>query len=358
MLCYYFSKEVSFNSPVGPPKLGSEVPANLCQKCVQKVVMEEKLQYDEVVECEHSYNKRCFTSLSTVFKSEQEEKCDENYVKDCFIKYEKAAVNKTTTVCRKPLVRDCGVDSSEEFCTTRYETECSTRDRVHQVEDDVPECETVMEEKCQENSEGYTTSEECKKWPRKVCSLKRKFVRKVTPETACKKIPVVMCEPKGPEGCGYYEGVEECREKVKTVIFDKPEEVCKLDPRVTCKFVTKMVPQLEEVERCIDVPKEICVRVKRNPRQVKYPVITNWCYTYTHKCPPKCVEAAKWGECPQECRKHSCDPSCCAPVCPAKCTNKRMGECSVGGVEECANIPGCCPDKFDLLFGDVVFGEA
>ena len=38
---------------------------------MQKVVMEEKVEYDEVVECEHSYDKRCFTSLSTVFKPYQ-----------------------------------------------------------------------------------------------------------------------------------------------------------------------------------------------------------------------------------------------------------------------------------------------
>ena len=56
-------------------------------------------------------------------------------MKDCFIKYEKAAVNTTVMVCRKPLVRDCGVDSSEEFCSTQYETECTTLERVHQVSD-------------------------------------------------------------------------------------------------------------------------------------------------------------------------------------------------------------------------------
>ena len=63
----------------------------------------------------------------------QEEKCSDNYVKECFIKYEKAAVNTTSKVCRKPLVRDCGVGISEEVCSTQYETECSTRERVQQV---------------------------------------------------------------------------------------------------------------------------------------------------------------------------------------------------------------------------------
>ena len=150
----------------------------------------------------------------------------------------------------------------------------------------------MTEEKCKDNSVGYTTSKECKSWPRQVCSLKKQSVRKVSPDTDCKKIPVVMC---GPKGCGFSQGAEECRKKIKTVIFDKPEEVCKLDPRETCKFVTKLVPQLKEVESCIDVPKEICVRLETNHRKVKYPVIRNWCYTV--KCPDECISAAKKGLC-------------------------------------------------------------
>ena len=42
------------------------------QRCVQKVVMEERMEYDEVIECNHSYDKRCFTSLSTTFTPTQE----------------------------------------------------------------------------------------------------------------------------------------------------------------------------------------------------------------------------------------------------------------------------------------------
>ena len=142
------------------------------------------------------------------------------------------------------------------------------------MQEDVPQCKIVEEDICNENIVGYSTSENCLKVPRKVCTLKTQSVRKVTPDTTCKKIAVEMC---GPKGCGYSEGAEECREKVKNVFFDKPKEVCKLDPRVTCKFVTKLVPQLKEVESCIDVPKEICTKVKTNPRKVKYPVIKNWC---------------------------------------------------------------------------------
>ena len=152
-----------------------------------------------------------------------------------------------------------------------------------QVEEDVAECQTIMEEECHddvENGRGISTSETCTKVPRIECSLRTQSVQKVRPDTVCEKIAVEMC---GPKGCGYYEGAEECTEKVQTTIFDKPVEVCKLDPRVDCKFVTKLVPQLKEVESCIDVPEEVCTKVKTNPRKVKYPVIKHWCYNIEEK---------------------------------------------------------------------------
>ena len=33
--------------------------------------MEERVKYDEVIECDHSYDKTCFTSLSTVYQLQQ-----------------------------------------------------------------------------------------------------------------------------------------------------------------------------------------------------------------------------------------------------------------------------------------------
>ena len=86
---------------------------------------------------------------------------------------------------------------------------------------------------------------------------------------------------------------------MKTVISEKPEEECIIEPQKQCKHVTKLVPQLQvshnmpshiscyssrpcyhlqEVEECVDVPKEICTRSRTNPKKVKKPVIKNWCY--------------------------------------------------------------------------------
>ena len=119
------------------------------QRCVQKVVMEERMEYEEVMECNHSYDRRCFTSLATTFtptqvlmkiqlkeilrSTLQEEECRENYLKECFITNTAAAENITVSVCRKPLVKDCDLESDDQTCSTQYEAECVTSQHVHLV---------------------------------------------------------------------------------------------------------------------------------------------------------------------------------------------------------------------------------
>ena len=38
-------------------------------------------------------------------------------------------------------------------------------------------------EKCREVTQGYSTKEECDKWPQQVCELEKKVVKKYSPET-------------------------------------------------------------------------------------------------------------------------------------------------------------------------------
>ena len=101
-------------------------------RCVQKVVMEEQLEWENVETCDHSYNNRCQKSQITVYNSAQEEECNEDFVKKCFIEYSKAAVNVTVDVCRTPLVKDCDKEG-EEICSTQYESECVTTNEKHEV---------------------------------------------------------------------------------------------------------------------------------------------------------------------------------------------------------------------------------
>merc|ERR1712168_271755 len=96
------------------------------KKCIDKVEMVEETEYDEVEQCDHSYDKRCHTTYVTNYESQQEEECDENFRKSCFIQYEQIAFNETVQICRTPLVKDCDIQGPE-ICRTEYESECWTK---------------------------------------------------------------------------------------------------------------------------------------------------------------------------------------------------------------------------------------
>merc|ERR1711936_787907 len=210
------------DTDVSFPSVAAARPGNDGKRCIDKVEMIEETEYDEVVQCDHSYDRRCHTT----------------YV-------------------------------------TQYESECWTKQEVHDVQDDVVECETVVEEKGEDNTSGYTTTTDCSKWPKEVCNVSKKNVKKYTPITACTKEPRELCAP---AGCGFKEGSEECFEKVQTVVQDAPKEQCTLEPQRTCKHVTKLVPKLEPTEECVDVPKEVCTRSRVRPHPVTKPVVKKWCY--------------------------------------------------------------------------------
>merc|ERR1712106_997328 len=296
------------------------------KQCIDKVIIQEETEYDEEYTCDHSYNKQCSTSYTTVYEAQQEEECEENFQKDCFIEYAKTASQVEVEVCLEPLVKDCSVPGPE-VCSTEYATECETFQEKHQVEDDVAECEQQVESRCQDVTNGYTSSQECSNWPVQKCSVSRKPVVKITPQTSCRKVAVELC---GPSSCPVVPGPQECRVTTKTIAGEKPEEQCSLEPRRSCKHVTKLVPQLKPHESCFDVPKEICVRSQTNPRKVEKPVLKRWCYSPTKESglpafssPPQTPDKSGSGQesslsnaqqCPQSCieaqRNGICDPRC------------------------------------------------
>merc|ERR1711872_912261 len=51
------------------------------KRCIDKVEMVEETEYDEVVQCDHSYDRRCHTTYVTNYESQQEEECEENFRK-------------------------------------------------------------------------------------------------------------------------------------------------------------------------------------------------------------------------------------------------------------------------------------
>eukprot|EP00092_Neocalanus_flemingeri_P099227 GFUD01126578.1.p1 GENE.GFUD01126578.1~~GFUD01126578.1.p1 ORF type:complete len:327 (+),score=86.20 GFUD01126578.1:103-981(+) len=224
------------------------------RKCIFKQEIVEEIEYDDVLTCNHLYNKRCHTSYSTSYKSMQEEECTEKFKKVCFINYKNLVFNETVTICKESLIKDCKMTGSES-CKTEYKTECSSKQEAHEVFDDVVECKTKIETKCADETTGYTSRSKCSQWPRKV--------------------PFKLCAP---EGCKLVPGPEECEEKNVIVEQKVPKEECFLAPHRTCKFVTKLVPKLEQDEQCSDVPQEACSMSKVNRRTLKKPVLKKWCY--------------------------------------------------------------------------------
>ena len=117
----------------------------------------------------------------------------------------------------------------------------------------------MEDEKCEDVTVGYTTTKQCQKWPRQQCNLEKKTTTKYTTMTGCNKEPTELCAPKG---CGFKEvrgglnylfhshifflqGPEECHDVVKTVVSERPEEECQIEPQRNCKHVTKLVPRLQ-----------------------------------------------------------------------------------------------------------------
>ena len=142
-----------------------------------------------------------------------------------------------------------------------------------------------------------------------------------------------------------------------------------MEPQRSCKHVTKLVPHLKPHEDCVDIPKEVCVRSRRNPRKVQKPVVKKWCYTPSREsglqdsrpensqgnrpsgqttrppvtqqiCPRTCERRIRNGQCTPECNIPEC-PRCVPPppTCSRTCErNNRNGQCSA----QC-NVPECPP---------------
>merc|ERR1712213_37575 len=244
------------------------------ERCIDKVVMVEETEYDDVVTCKHSYSEKCHTTYTTDFEPQQEEDCEENFVKSCFIEYKKVASEEAVTFCHTPILLE---GDGPEVCQTVYESACTTRYQEHDVDEDSVSCETIQEEKCEDVTQGYTTEQKCTKWPVQKCKASNENVKKYSPETECKKVPREICGA----GTTQVPGEEECFDRKETVIQEVPEETCNLEPQRICKHVTKLVPLLKPVEECVDIPKEVCSRSRTNPRKVQKPVVKKWCYVPT-----------------------------------------------------------------------------
>jgi hypothetical protein len=58
----------------------------------------------------------------------------------------------------------------------------------------------------------FQFDQNCEEWPVQKCSLEKKTVKKVHPDTACKKIPREVCVP---NNCETVPGKEVCYDEVR-----------------------------------------------------------------------------------------------------------------------------------------------
>jgi len=153
-------------------------------------------------------------------------------------------------------------------------------DKIEMVEDieydDEIQCDQVAEKECRTTfNTNYRSEqeEECEDTFKKNCKIEQEHTVKTI--TFCSTTLIKDCEG---EECGFSEGEEECFDKTQSVVQKAPKMKCSLEPAVTCKNVTKLIPKLGPTEECVMVTKEVCKEKKVNRRVVKKPVARKWCY--------------------------------------------------------------------------------
>ena len=82
--------------------------------------------------------------------------------------------------------------------------------------------------------------QKCEEWPVQTCKLEKKKVKKVHPDTACRKIPREVCVP---NNCAMAPGEEVCRDESRMQVQNVPQEECELQPEETCHMEAVLVPR-------------------------------------------------------------------------------------------------------------------
>ncbi|QQP58250.1 Uncharacterized protein FKW44_003508, partial [Caligus rogercresseyi] len=240
------------------------------KRCVKKIVYVNETVFEQGMDCHHKLKKKVRTT----------------FTKDCHISFK--PVVKKVKKCRIPYKKKCGSGIvGPEICRRVTETLCETTYKEYALDQDEADCKTVEEIRCEkipfdilhlphaDKQRPFAEKERCEKWPVQKCQVNKKNVKKIHPDTQCKKIPRKICAP---SNCQVLPGPEICNDETRTVIQNVPEEECDLQPQEQCRTESTLVPRLVPKKNCIKVPKDICVSTRKNPKTITKPVVKNWCY--------------------------------------------------------------------------------
>ena len=86
------------------------------------------------------------------------------------------------------------------------------------------------------------------------CTLEKKTVKKIHPDTACRKIPREVCVP---NNCAMVQGEEICRDENRMLVQNVPQEECELQPEENCHMEAVLVPRSVEVIDYLQTDKEL-----------------------------------------------------------------------------------------------------
>lgn len=246
--------------------------------CVLKEESITTLEKDPVLECTHKQVEKCHYTYVTEFKPSQEEICEENFEKKCQITFKKMATMETVKKCYRPLVKTCGETEQSSQALPSYGAQPAYGS---------PAGNGFGGSRASGNNFGGSGApraggnggnggeEQCKTFYESSCTTRyvEKQPGKFVGDTKCEKLPVELCG----QGCSVEEGEEECHDKEVASTIDIPEEICDLNPQKTCRFQTKLVPQLKPTHECTTIPQEVCQLKFSTPRQVDKPLMTKWC---------------------------------------------------------------------------------
>ena len=213
--------------------------------------------------------------LISVYESIKESICQEHFEKVCQINFIKKAIKGIVKKCYNPFEKVCD-GSGPESCKTFHETSCTTR--YEDVDPNDSDSLAGHGDKSQKKDRGQgrlIESEGNLIEPEVIRNdtMKTRMGRKLLGVTKCEKIPVKLCG----KGCRVVQKGEKCYNKEVDDLRNVPEEQCELNPRQSCRNVSKLVPKLKPVLECSMVPKEFCALIYGPPKTVTNEQKSIWC---------------------------------------------------------------------------------
>ncbi|CAB4066067.1 unnamed protein product [Lepeophtheirus salmonis] len=210
------------------------------KRCVPKLIQVEEIVYEQGMECQHTFKKKCHSTYITDYSSSSNKRCYNSFKKSCHITFKSVPHVEKVNKCHTPYVKECGdgIDGPE-VCSTQYENHCETKYKTYELEQDEPDCKMVEELRCQnvtvellhidleDSSQPYAVKEKM----RKVASSE-----------------VEICAP---SNCKSKPGKEICHEESRTIIQRIPEEDCDLQPEENCLMESVLVPRLISKARLV-----------------------------------------------------------------------------------------------------------